>query len=1015
MNRDCHHFWSQAECSEHEKNGYWQTETLADALQSWALEFGDTTAVVDGAIRLSYRELFAQVERTAHGLQALGLQTGDRVLLQLPNSANFVICSFALFTCGVIPIMVMPAQRENDIQALCDIAAPKAYIVPDKFLGFDHLAQAQQVRTKRPELMHIIVDDQSSVVVEPGYRDAHIHRFADLAVEPRGELPPVYHRDVALLLLSGGTTGTPKLIPRTHADYLYNARQAAKVCELSANTVYLVALPAAHNFPLACPGILGTLSRGGKVVMARTPGFDETFPLIARERVTVTALVPSLVQLWLQAREWDQTDLSSLRVLQVGGAPLELVTAAQVEPLLGCQLQQVYGMAEGLICFTRLNDPASVKLHTQGRPMCPADEIRIVDESLNPVEPGEAGELLVRGPYTIRGYYRALDHNRKAFTGGGFYRTGDLVKQSPQGDLTVVGRVKDQVNRAGEKIACAEIEQALQSHPDICHALVVAVSDKELGERACAFVISQQAQLSATVITRYLLAKGLARYRVPDQIEMIAKIPLTPVGKPDKRYLIALAESRAKTPEMTEILYAEQEMVLTSDPLDLATRLVQAGLDDNYVVYEKHGEWLVAIGEAATLTVTAAGVQLSYGQTTQQWRHGPLFDRVTEALQSLPIKNWRAYGAATFELSGLIHGLESRPAIEEDDRPLLHLFVPRYEIRIKQSRALIRAANIDEFPSLVSLCRKLDLQQTPPSIAATSPQQLDVPQVNTEHREAYLQGVQTVVGEIQAKRYQKAILARRVNLPEPPDMIASFIKGYRGNTPARAFLVNLGCHSVAGFSPETVVEVSSAGQVSTQPLAGTRALSHETEADQQRRSELLSDTKEIAEHAMSVKLSCEEMAHVCAPDSIAVPEFMAVRHRGSVQHLASRVVGTLQAERNAWHAFAALFPAVTASGIPKRESIEAIQRLEPSPRGYYSGSVMVVDSDGSMDASLVLRSMFRSGEQFWLCAGAGIVDQSQPGRELQETIEKLGSVAQHLVRRSSETESVSESNPPLVQ
>ena len=294
---------------------------------------------------------------------------------------------------------------------------------------------------------------------------------------------------MAFFQLSGGSTGVPKLIPRTHDDYIYSLRGSAEICGLDAASVYLAALPVAHNFPLSSPGTLGTLYAGGTVVIARNPSPDEVFPLIERERVTITALVPPLALIWLEAAAARRPDLSSLKVLQVGGAKFAAEAAARVRPVLGCTLQQVFGMAEGLVNYTRLDDPDDIVVNTQGRPISPDDEVHVVDDDDRPVEPGEVGHLLTRGPYTIRGYYNAPEHNARAFTPDGFYRTGDLVRRDAAGYLTVEGRAKDQINRGGDKVAAEEVENHILAHPAVMDAAVVAMPDAFLGERSCAFVI----------------------------------------------------------------------------------------------------------------------------------------------------------------------------------------------------------------------------------------------------------------------------------------------------------------------------------------------------------------------------------------------------------------------------------------------------------------------------------------------------------------------------------------------
>ncbi|WP_281166513.1 AMP-binding protein [Psychromonas hadalis] len=250
------------------QKSYWNEQTLGQCLREWAAEYGNKTALIDGELRLSYHNLNQKADKLASGLFQLGIKSGDRVILQMPNSAHFVVVLFALFRIGALPVLTMPAQREKDISDLCTLAEPVAYIAADQFLGFDYLKLAETLKHKHPSLKYIIMDGQAGCHTS----------LAELEVSPISFSEPNPF-EPALLLLSGGTTGTPKLIPRTHADYAYNAFASAELCQLNAETVYLAALPIAHNFPLACPGILGTLSVGGSVVMARTPGNDEAFPL----------------------------------------------------------------------------------------------------------------------------------------------------------------------------------------------------------------------------------------------------------------------------------------------------------------------------------------------------------------------------------------------------------------------------------------------------------------------------------------------------------------------------------------------------------------------------------------------------------------------------------------------------------------------------------------------------------------------------------------------------------------
>ncbi|AFJ01559.1 iron aquisition 2,3-dihydroxybenzoate-AMP ligase [Methylophaga frappieri] len=993
--------WPMDDRQKYLQAGYWCPVTLGQQLANWAQRYGDKTALVDEKGTLSYHELTIQADQTAAGFYNLGIRRDDRVLVQLPNCNEFVVTCFALFRLGALPILTMPAQRENDISALTELAEPVAYIVADNFLGFDYLTLAEKMQQKHACLKQVIVVGRNS---------GSFIRFDTLQHEPVTLAEPEFS-DPALLLLSGGTTGTPKLIPRTHADYIYNATASAELCELSEATVYLAALPVAHNFPLACPGILGTLNAGGKVVMAKTPGNDETFDLIEREKVTITALVPPLVQLWISAREWDNTDISSLRLLQVGGSRCDADLAKQVSPVLGCQLQQVFGMAEGLLCYTRLDDPDDVIINSQGRPLCPDDELRIVDQNGLSVAPGDVGELHTKGPYTLRGYYRAVEHNASTFTNDGFYQSGDLVRMTEQGNLIVEGRIKEQINRAGEKIAVAEVEHLLNQHPEIEKSVLIPVPDRHLGERSCAFIITGSSPLTLQAVHQFLADKGLPRYKLPDQLVPVTSWPLTAVGKIDKKRLLVQAEEAAATQPVTLSTknYAENRIKVKSDPLDLAMKLARCGLSEDYVIYEKDTEWSIGIGKYASITGDKNQATMRCGEQKEIFQKPQLTAAIHQAMQVIPVHDWRAYGSAKFELSHLFYGIPMQQ--DSGNTPLLDVFIPRYEIRFNQGEALLRTIETAQLDKLVLLVQQLDEQPTADKTQG-KPVFADI----ENHQSAvYQDNVQKAVEEIKANQYQKVILSRRIPLPSDVDIIESFRIGRRMNTPARAFLANYSGVQLAGFSPETVVEVSSDGWVSTQPLAGTRSLGDTPEQEQQLRQELLSDTKEIAEHAASVKLAQEELETICTPESINVSEFMGISRRGSVQHLTSRLKGKLSEGKHAWDAFEALFPAVTASGIPKKGALDAIQRLEPIQRDWYSGCVMIVDENGAMDAALVLRSIYQQGDACWLQAGAGIVDQSKPERELQETVEKLSCISQHLVSRqpSIESESTTKSTEVL--
>lgn len=517
---------------QYEKLEGWEKLPLGLQLKNWAQKYEKRVAVSTGEEEITYRELYEKADEMAYGFLNLGIEKGEKVVVQLPNRISFVITTFALIKIGAIPILALPAHREAELGGIIELAKPVGYIVADKYLGYDYVPMAKLLQKKYDFLKHVICDGEMKENAS----------LAAIKGEKR-ELPEADSYSTAVLLLSGGTTGVPKLIPRTHADYMYNARMSAKRCQINQNSVYLAALPIAHNFPLCCPGVLGILDQGGKVVLCKNTSPDEILSQITEEKVTITALVPAMVNVCMEMMEWEDVyDVSSLKVLQVGGAMLEDTLADKIIAEWPCKLMQVFGTAEGLLCFTHVDDPHEIVSRCQGDPISAADEIKIVDKNDKEVADGEYGELLSRGPYTIDGYYMAPEENKKSFTADGFYRTGDRAMKTKEGNIRMGGRIKEQINRAGEKIIPAEVEAYLCQYEYIQEAAVVGVPDEVLGNRSCAFILTKEGEeLSLHDIHQFLKEQGIAQYKFPDQLEVVDIWPVTSVGKIDKRTLVNMA------------------------------------------------------------------------------------------------------------------------------------------------------------------------------------------------------------------------------------------------------------------------------------------------------------------------------------------------------------------------------------------------------------------------------------------------------------------------------------------
>lgn len=561
--------WPESLATRYRDAGYWIGESFWDFLVGSVNAGPERTAVTDGQRRWTYQTLQQQSEMASAAFQAAGLQAGDRVVVQLPNVPEFLSVIFGLFRAGMIPVYALPAHRMTEISHFVSKAEARGYVYIGRHDNFQYSDLADTLLADEQSALQVAVDitgwrSQGSPVLS---REAE----ALLDQSPAQVNPS----DVAFMQISGGSTGLSKLIPRTHDDYLYSVRVSADICQLNEETVFLAALPIAHNFPMSSPGFLGVLYAGGSVVMASAPSPDVAFPLIQQEQVTITALVPPLVLLWMQAvsqrqdeaqdntsestgeagvgdtagsGRWSKDTLASLQLVQVGGAKFMPESASRVKSVLGCELQQVFGMAEGLVNYTRPGDPEHLVTGTQGRPISPDDEICIVDEQDQPVPQGEVGQLLTRGPYTIRGYHNADEANQRSFTDEGFYRTGDLVKMTPEGYLIVQGRATDHINRAGEKVSAEEIEDHLIAHPKVFDVAVVSIPDDYLGERSCAFVVPEGEKPRPVELKKWMRERNVADFKIPDQIVFVDSLQTTAVGKISRKQLRAsLREQHLKT------------------------------------------------------------------------------------------------------------------------------------------------------------------------------------------------------------------------------------------------------------------------------------------------------------------------------------------------------------------------------------------------------------------------------------------------------------------------------------
>jgi len=515
--------------------GYWRDKSLAQEFAECFSRFSSRIFLVDGETQYTYAEVDRLSDQLALNLLELGLKPLDRVVPTLPNCAEFVLLYFALQKIGCIPIAALVTHRYAEIGQFVKLSGAAMCVYPERQGDFEFEPMIQRVRKESESLKFCVSLSTLKELIE---KKARQDKLPKLPIDPT---------DPCIFQLSGGTTGIPKLIPRTHNDYAYNSKAAAPVCGVTQDSVLVLALPIAHNLPLACPGIQGYFFQGGKVVLSASTRPDAIFSLIQQHKATHLKVVPALLIRLINDPTLSKFDLSSVKLIQSGGQRMQPEVRLKTHQLIpSCFVQENFGMSEGMLFFVRLDDPQEVKLETCGRPICADDEVRLVDDEGREVAEGEVGELTCRGPYTLRGYYGVPEYNARQFTPDGFYRSGDLMRRHPTGNYVVEGRKKDLINRGGEKISAEEVENLILMHPAVQNVACVPVSDPNLGEKMCACVVLKPgASLSFPELVSFLKDKEIAKFKLPESMMICDDFPVSTFGKVSKKALGEMAEKNA--------------------------------------------------------------------------------------------------------------------------------------------------------------------------------------------------------------------------------------------------------------------------------------------------------------------------------------------------------------------------------------------------------------------------------------------------------------------------------------
>ena len=540
------HPFSEEEIRRYVSRGLWPNLTVCDCLDRNARVFPHKLAVADGLKEVTWRELLQRTNRLAIHLKRLGIEYGDFFVLQLPNVVEFVDMFFALNRIGAVPIMCLPRHRRLEVDHELRVHEAKGICVPvgEKFdyvgmveaLQQDHFHLRVRLTTGEPapsgwHSLETLLKEP----IEKDFPEDYLSRFAP---EPN---------DICIEQLSGGTTGVPKGIPRTHNDYICGWDYVGRAAGYTDDSVGLVAIPVAHNASME--NICGpTIFRGGTVVLSPSPAAEKTFELIERYRATHTLIIPVQIIYWKEAFERGiQNDLSSFKVIASGGQKVRPELVQWAIETFGVDFVNTFGMAEGPQITTRWDSPKEVKMVTVGRPIIPHPDvqIRLVDDNNREVNQGQVGELVIQGPLTFKGYFRSEEENKRAFDEEGFFHTGDLMSLREDGHYVVEGRKKDVIIRGGENVYPERIEDKLKAHPKVANCAAIGIPDRRFGEKMCAVVQPLQGKtIDFDEVVDYLKGKGIAVFQMPERLEVVEGWPLTAVNKIDKRRLRAFVTAK---------------------------------------------------------------------------------------------------------------------------------------------------------------------------------------------------------------------------------------------------------------------------------------------------------------------------------------------------------------------------------------------------------------------------------------------------------------------------------------
>ena len=529
--------YEEAEAEKYNRLRWWSGLTFGDLLDRAADVYPGKEAYVDMENRLTFSQTREKADKLAISLMERGVKSKDRVLLQLPNWVEFPISYFALQKIGAIVVLLIDRYRQYEINHLIQLTGATGWIVAEKYKKVDYIPIVEDVLKENPQVEHVVLarDTGRSTflsmdkLIEETERSAeNLHQLAERRPDPM---------QVAHMGPTGGTTGLPKAVPRTHNSLICGSDFCAKAWEVNLHEVCLLSGPLGHDLAFS-KGFLGCALAMGKVVLLDSVEPADICRAVEQEKVTAIVWVPTLANRLVQFEGLEDYDLSSLKKMHCGGGASLPDMIKNVKEKLGCDFYNAYGATEGMTTMNRSGDTVETIFHTVGKPTCPYDTYKVVDPLGKTLPPNTPGELVIKGPGVFTGYYRAPEEDAKVFDEERFFHTGDVAKIDDNGYITLTGRIKEMINRGGESISATEIEKLITEHPDVVLVAVVPMPDPDLGERVCAYIQTKpDVTLTFEEIISFLRDQKASVLQLPERIEFLESLPLTKAEKIDKRAL----------------------------------------------------------------------------------------------------------------------------------------------------------------------------------------------------------------------------------------------------------------------------------------------------------------------------------------------------------------------------------------------------------------------------------------------------------------------------------------------